>query len=108
MLLLACNMDDSNRNDKSIQAHTCFTVWKQNILDVYTIILTHIILISFWIFIYLQQMHFIEIWVTGMIYDLSDSLLTFFNCFIFTSIQTLSKQFDVFRKSTPLTSQKSQ
>ena len=46
---------------------------------------------SFWIFIYLQHVHFIEIWVTGMIDYLSDSLLTLVNRIIFTSEQTFVK-----------------
>ena len=46
---------------------------------------------TFWIFIYLQHIHFIEIWVTGMTDYLSDSILTLVNRIIFTSKQTFIK-----------------
>ena len=85
LFLLVSNRDDSNRNDikyANPHLHCCL---EAKTFKTYTITLRHIILIYFLDFDLFAAYTFIEIWVTGITYYLSDSIPTVVICFIFTS-----------------------
>ena len=92
MLLLVSNRDDNNSDDKKYaNSHLLCFLEANTFKCLPNNIEAHHTYIVFWISIYLQHIHFIEIWATGMTYYLSDSLLTLVNRFIFTSKQKFIK-----------------
>ena len=94
---MVSNRDDSNRDDKKyVNSHLIRCLEETTLISLHDNIETHHTYLVFWIFICLQHVYFIEMWVTGMTDYLSDSISTSFNCFIFTSKQSFLKQFNVF------------
>ena len=79
------NRDDSNRDDKRYAKSNLLCFLEAIFLNVYLIILWHIILYRFWIFIYFKHIHVIEIGVTGMADCLFDSLHTLVNRIIYSA-----------------------
>ena len=91
MLLLVSNMDDSKMDDKKyVNSHLFFFPEAKTFKCLpNSIEAQHTYIVFGFLFIYI--IHFIEIWVTGMPYYLSVSLLTLVNRFIFTSKQSFIK-----------------
>ena len=84
MSILAINRDDSNRAYKTYaNSHLIFFLEANTFKCLHNGIETHLAYLVFWIFLF--DAYALEIWVKGMTYYLSDSLLTLVNCFIFTS-----------------------
>ena len=90
--------DDSNRDNKTYaNSHLFFFLEAKTLKCLHNNTEAQHTYKAFLFFIYLQHIHFIEIWVTGMADYLSDSLLILVNRFIFIAKQTFIKSFDVFR-----------
>ena len=99
----------SNRDDKTyVNSHLNCCLEEATLNSLHNNIETHHNYYFFFGFLFVCSIYiFIEIWVTGMTDYLSDSIPTSFNCFIFSSKQSFLKQYNVFRKLTLYTSQKS-